>query len=142
VVVASYTVTISGSAGSTVTGPSLTIDDFCSYEGVYGTLTYTGSRGMVQYCRALHFQTYSDSSFSSALPYTTQYASNNYSYSIVTNDGSPGTTELTPLYIQVWFDANGDGVFDTGDPYTQVGPVTPSTDGLLQNINFGDTYIK
>ena len=141
VTVATYPVTIPSAAGTTLIGPNLTIDDSCSYWGIYGNFTYTGSKGMVQYCRGLRLNTYTDAAYSVPAPYATGSNTSTGSYSFVTNQNAGGTG-LTPLYIRVYFDANGDNSFDTGDPYLELGPVTPTTDGLLQNITFGDTFIK
>jgi hypothetical protein len=74
------------------------------------------------------------------LQYTFQISQNGGHYFFVTNDFF--MTGLAPFYIKAYFDANGDGVFDTGDPYVNLGLLTPTTDGLLQNISFGDTNIK
>ena len=137
----SYSVTVIGSAGTTTTGPSITIDGTCGFSGIYGAVNYTGSKGMVNSCRTIQVQTFTDAAYSSPAPYSSTYTTKSGVYDFVTNTGN-SPTGLTPLYILAWFDANGDGVFDTGDPYIQIGPVTPTTDGVLQDIVFGDAYVK
>ena len=122
-------------------GPNITLDDSCSFWGVFGTVSYTGIKGTVQVCRRINIQTYSDAGYTAPAPYTLQFFQNSHFYYFVTNTGA-GATGLTPLYVRVWFDVNGNNIFDTGDPYLELGPVTPTTDGLLQNINFGDAFIK
>ncbi len=139
--VTTYPVTITNTAGTTLVGPNLTIDDSCSYWGIYGSVIYTGSKGTVQYCRGLRLNAFTDAAYSIPAPYSAGFSSNNGSYFFVTNLNAGGTG-LTPLYLRVYFDANGDNLFDTGDPYLELGPVTPTTDGLLQNISFGDTFIN
>ena len=134
-------VVISGAAGTTTTGPSLTFDNTCSYWGIYGTATYTGTRGTLGLCRQIYIQTFSDAAYSSPLQYTFQIWQNGGHYYIVTNDDL-NATGLTPLYVRVFFDANGDGVLNTGDPYLNLGQLTPTANGLLENISFGDTNIK
>ena len=138
--VATYPVTVTGSAGTTTTGPSLTFDDTCSYWGIFGTAAYTGSRGTLGLCRHVFIAAYSDAAYTTQV-YLTGIISNGDTYNFVTNDGGINTG-LTPLYLRAWFDANGDYVFDTGDPYLNLGSLTPTTNGLLQNISFGDTYIQ
>jgi hypothetical protein len=141
VTVVSYAVTVSGAAGTTTIGPNLSFDNTCSYWGIYGTLSYTGNKGTVQICRGISLCTYLDAAYSIPAPYSTGFTTSSGYYSFVTNL-SPGATGLSPLYLRAYFDANGDNVFDTGDPYVDLGSVTPTTDGLLQNISFGDTFIK
>ncbi len=137
----SYSVTFSGAAGTTTVGPTITLNDTCSYWGIYGNVNYTGSKGAVQYCRRIYINSFSDSGYSAALTPGGGTLKNNSPYYILTNSGT-STTGLSPLYLQAWYDANGDYAFDTGDPYLNLGQNTPTTDGLLLNINFGDTTIK
>jgi hypothetical protein len=137
VAINSFPVTfVSGSSA----GPSITIDDSCSYWGVYGTASYTGHRGTVQYCRLVNISAYADPAYGT-LVQSTSVMANGAAYFMVTNAGS-NTTGLTPLYVRAWFDANGDYAFDAGDPYLDLGQVTPTTNGLLENISFDDTNIK
>jgi|SRR5579859_82102 len=138
--VASYAVSFVCSAGSTAAGPIISFDDTCSYWGIFGTATYTGTRGTVGICRNIFIKIYSDSSYSTLLQQT-QISQNGATYYFVTNDGS-NTSGLSTVYMQAYYDANGNWSFDTGDPYLNLGPVTPTTDGLLQNISFGDASIK
>lgn len=140
--VMTYPITLtSGQAGTTVTGPSITLDDSCSFEGLYGLLTYTGSRGTVGTCRRIFLKTYSDAAYTIPLSPNASTLTNGGNYMIITNVGS-GSTGLSPFYAQAFFDANGDNIFDAGDPYVNLGQVTPSSDGLQLNISFGDTNIK
>jgi hypothetical protein len=91
-------------------------------------------------CRPVYIQACSDAAYTTQV-YLTRVNANGNTYYFVTNDGG-NNTGLTPLYLRAYFDANGDYVLDTGDPYLDLGQLTPTTDGLLQNITFGDTYIK
>ena len=125
----------------TSTGPTITIDDSCSFWGFYGTVNYTGNKGTVQYCRTLNVITYLDAGYSSPSQPSASANLNGSTYGIVTNIGS-SPTGLTPLYVRAWFDVNGDHAFDTGDPYMDLGQITPTTDGLQFNISFGDALIK
>ncbi len=138
---ASYAVTISGSLGATVVGPNLSFDDTCSYWGIYGNATYNGARGTVGLCRMIHILTYSDAAYSVPLSAGSTVDQNGTLYYFVTNDGA-NQTGLTPLYIRVYFDADGSHTFTAGDPYVDLGLVTPTTDGLDFNITFDDTFIK
>ena len=137
-------VTIAGSMGSTTIGPNLIFDDSCSYWGIYGTVTYIGARGTVGICRKIYINAYLDSSYTDPANYTFHNYQNGNHYYFVTNDNYShwGPTGLSPLYIRAYFDTNGNGSFDSGDSYVELGPMTPTTDGLLLNISFGDTYIK
>lgn len=142
VTVASFPVTVSGAAGTTVAGPNLSFDDTCSYWGIYGILSYTGTKGPVRFCRGMILQTFTDAAYTVPAPYSVgSSGSPTVGINFVTNEG-PGGTGLAPLYLRAFYDANGSGIFDTGDPYLEMGPVTPTTDGVLQNVTFDDTYIK
>ena len=138
---ASYAMTISGSSGTTVVGPSVSFDDTCSYWGVYGNASYNGGRGTVGFCRMIHVLTYSDSGYTVPLPATSAVDKNGTLYYFVTNDGV-NQTGLTPLYVRAYFDADGSYTFNAGDPYVDLGQVTPTTDGLDLDITFGDGSIK
>jgi len=134
------TIPVTFTAGTTA-GPTITLDDSCSFWGIYGTVNYTGIKGTVQYCRNLYINTYLDAGYTSLQQPSAVAITNGGSYEMVTNIGS-GATGLTPLYLKAWFDVNGNHVFDTGDPYIELGQFTPTTDGLLENITFGDTFIN
>jgi len=136
-----YPVTVSGAAGTTFAGPTLTLDDSCSYEGVYGTITYSGSKSTMGLCRRLNVDVYSDPGYTTLLPYSQSFYLNASAYNFVTNLAS-GMTGLAPVYIRAWYDADGSNSFSTGDPYLQVGPVSPTDNGTHQNLSFGDTYVK
>ncbi|HVZ79694.1 MAG TPA: hypothetical protein VHE12_02705 [bacterium] len=152
----SWPVTVTG---PTTAGPSITFDDSCSYWGVYGTVDYTGSRGSVQSCRRIVLQAYSDAAYSSPLSTNCctvgnsdfpnlQYENSasrvnrngNYYYFLTNTASAP--IGLAPFYLLAYFDSNGDQVFDTGDPYVQLGQVTPNSDGFQLNVTFGDAFIK
>ena len=137
-VIVTYPVTFV--AGSSA-GPNITIDDSSSFSGFYGTATYTGKRGTVQYCRPIHISTYSDPGYSSLLQPGATVQLNGAAYSVVTNTGT-NPTGLTAIYVRAWFDVNGNYNFGTGDPYMDLGLLTPSANGLVQNITFNDTYVK
>jgi hypothetical protein len=136
-----YPVTVTGSAGTTVAGPTITIDDSCSFQGFYGTVNYTGNKGTLGVCRLIYIQTYSDSGYTTLAQPIGSVSTNGANYNVITNCYAGGTG-LTPVYVKAFFDANGNALFDAGDPYIDLGPVTPTTDGLLLNISFGDDNIK
>jgi hypothetical protein len=142
--VTTTSVVVTGPMGTTITGPTLTFDDTCGYWGIYGTVTYTGTAAPSGLCRQIYINAYSNSSYTAPVQYTFQTANNGAHYYFTTNDTlvNPSPTGLATLYLQAYYDANGDGVFDTGDPYIDLGAVTPTTNGLLENISFDDTYIK
>jgi len=141
VVVYDYPVTLSGPIGTTVVGPAVTLDDSCSYSGVYGTVNYTGSLGTVGLCRRIYIQAFSDAGYSVSLPENAVVSQNNVPYNFVSNY-TTGQSGLSPIYVQAFFDVDGNGILSSGDPYLNLGQVSPTSDGLLLNINFADSNIR
>ena len=141
VIVYNYPVTLTGPIGTTVVGPSVTLDDSCSFSGVYGTVNYTGSLGTVGLCRRIYVQAFSDPGYSVSLPESAVVSQNNVPYNFVTNYIT-GQSGLSPIYVRAFFDVDGNGVLSSGDPYSNLGQVSPTSDGLLLNINFADSNIR
>ena len=138
--VLTYSVTVTAGV-SPATGPSLTLDDSCSYEGVYGNIQYNGTKGAPGLCRRLNIQVYSDSTHTNLLSYFLSFYKNGDPYHFLTNFIS-SQTGLAPVYLRAWYDADGSNTFNTGDPYLEIGPVSPSDNGTLQNLTFDDTNVK
>ena len=133
------TVPLGTTPGTTVVGPAVALDDTCSYWGIYGTVTYTGSLGIVQDCQEVYVQFYSDAGYTAQVQ-SQGYFPNGSAYYVTTNDYI--TTGLAPLYARAFYDRAGTGALGAGDPYVNLGALTPTTDGLQENISFGDATIK
>jgi hypothetical protein len=126
--------------GGTTAGPSITMDDTCSFWGIYGTVTYTGIMTQVENCRQVHVQAYSDAAYTTPMAYSFSSKINGAFYYFVTNYGS-NTTGLTPFYLRAYEDLETHNTITAGDPYVDLGEVTPTTNGLQMNISFGDANI-
>jgi len=135
-------VTVTASSPVTLAGPQLTLDDSCGFTGVYGAINYTGSIGTVQLCRKVHLQAFLDAAFTTQVRSASSWRKP-MTYNFVTNDPliSP-QSGTAPLYLRAWYDANGNYLFDTGDPYFETGPVAIPGDGTQQDISFGDLFIR
>jgi hypothetical protein len=127
-------VVLSGAANNLGT---VSFDSTNAFQGVSGTINYTGTKGNVD-CRNLFIETFQDAGYTVSIG-TTQVSSNNTHYDQL--DLGTVTSGQT-VYVLAWYDYSdlGSAAPSTGDPVTLYGAATsPATSA---NINLTDAHIQ
>jgi hypothetical protein len=99
--------------------------------GVSGGVTYTGSKGSVSGAHPIIIQQYSDPGYSNLYSLPVAVNCNNTTYSFQATSAN---------YFLAFYDLQGNGIFSAGDPYEELGTLTPSL-SLVVPVNFGDTNL-
>lgn len=131
-------VTVVGSQSVT-----LTIDGSCVFEGIYGNIQYTGSKGPVDECRRIYVGAYTDSSYTNYIDMGDSLAQNNTRYDLPI--GLIGYGNGSIVYVRVFYDADANfsccpPVLSSGDPYVNLGMVTVGSSNPL-TIIFNDSNL-
>jgi len=115
------------------TGINFSFDDTNQETGVSGGVTYTGSLGGVSNTHPIVILDYSDPGYTQpdeeGGPREIDCNSTTYSYHVPSGD-----------YYLAFYDLQGNGTLSSGDPYVELGAITPSTTAT-QNILFGDSNL-
>ena len=116
-------------------GLSLDFDDSARLPGIAGMITYTGSKyGPVSRGRKLRVAMFSDPSLTDDTDEMESVVTNGGRYDSITFD-------TMPRYLRAWLDVNGNGQFDSDEPfeiYHGGDPVVPGPDQDAVNFQFGD----
>jgi hypothetical protein len=99
--------------------------------GAAGGVTYTGSKGSVSSTHPIVIQEYNDADYTTPDSLPREISCNNTTYSYQLSSGD---------YYLAFYDLAGNGIFSAGDPYEELGTLTPSNT-LVVPIDFGDANL-
>lgn len=126
-------------------GVVLTFDDSSMLSGIAGTITYTGSLGMVSFERPLILRRFAD-------PALTTRFQNEDERQVENNGGRYDflTLDTSTSYLQAFFDVNGNSQLDPGEPYTIYDnrsmppgdPVTADPSQTAVDFTFADENVQ
>lgn len=126
-------------------GVGLTFDDTAKLAGIAGTLRYTGSLGAVSPENQVIVTRFLDAGLTLEAPDDTRR-------SVDTNGGRYNflTLDTGTYYLEAFFDLNGNGQRDIGEPFTiynhrslpPADPVVAGPDQIALDLTFGDENVS